>query len=107
MTLYQMPSDKGKSMSETQQPYMPKFIENNTDQRFEEIELSAPEAMNVWVWPISCWIIVLLNTVVATIAVFDMSKLGYSWTTHFFMSGIFAITFAAMALIYKVILRGK
>lgn len=90
-----------------QQQPMPKFIGPPSSQIIEE-EPTAAETMNIWVWPVACWLIILMNTVIGCIAIAGMmGQAGYSPTTHFFMTGCFLMTFAALAMVYKVILRGK
>jgi hypothetical protein len=85
---------------------LPKFI-NSGNSEIIEHELSAAEALNTWVWPVACWTIILINTFVAIIVVKDMWSSGYQPANHFFMTGAFTATLAAIALIYKVVLRGK
>lgn len=108
--LYKMHSDR-RSISVVQQqdhqpnPDLPRYMQKPNTQ-IEEIEMSAPEAMNAWVWPVACWIIIGLNTVAAFIAIFGMRD-NYNPWTHFFTMGTFVCTLGCLALIHKIILRGK
>ena len=88
------------------QEQMPNFVGKPRTELIE-IEQTASEILVSWAWPVSFWIIIILQTLIGLVVVKDMFT-AYNPANHFFMTFISVLSLAVIAFIYKFILmRGK
>ena len=90
-----------ESLDQQEQERLPKFTHGYRQEVVEDDERSGAEILQSYVLPVSCWMMAIVQFLIALVPVRDMWTSNYQGYSHFFMTGSFALSLVVIVVISK------